>query len=66
MSNYTQAQLDALRAAYASGVLTVDYNGRRVTYHSRAEMAQIIATIEADLSPATTPRRASVVEYDSR
>lgn len=64
--SYTQGQLDALRDAYASGYLTVEYAGRRLTYRSRAEMAQIIATIEAALSPSTAPRRSSVAEYDPR
>lgn len=55
---YTQAQLDALRAAYASGLLEVDYGGRRVRYQSRDAMRAIIAEIEAALSPSTaTPAR---------
>lgn len=55
---YTQAQLDALKAAYASGLLEVDYNGRRMRYQSRNEMRGIIAEIEAELTPSTaTPSR---------
>lgn len=66
MSAYTQADLDALRTAYASGVLSVEYAGRRTTFRSRAEMAQIMAEVEADVSPSTAPIRSSVAEYNSR
>lgn len=66
MSKYTQAQLDALRTAYVSGALTVEYNGRRVTYRSRDEMAVLLAEMESDLTPTAARRRSSVVEYDGR
>ena len=36
----TQTDLDNLAAAIVSGQLTVEYNGRRVTYRSMAEMKQ--------------------------
>ncbi|MGY8826831.1 MAG: phage head-tail joining protein [Candidatus Latescibacterota bacterium] len=40
-SPYTQTQLDALDTALAEGVLTIEYDGRRVTYRSLAEMQSI-------------------------
>jgi len=49
---YTQAQLNAIKEAFASGTLTVDYDGKRVTYRSLREMKEIIATIEAELAAA--------------
>lgn len=51
MADYTQAQLDALRAAYAQGVLTYEYDGKRVTYRSRDEMKAIIEEMKASLKP---------------
>ena len=47
---YSQAQLDAIKAAYASGVTRVSYDGKTTEYRSLAEMREIIATIEADLA----------------
>lgn len=55
MSGYTQAQLDALRAAAARGVKTVSYDGQSVTYASMAEMLSLIAQIERELSPRRGP-----------
>jgi hypothetical protein len=60
---YTQAQLDALKKAYASGALEVEYNGRRVRYRSLNEMAQIIEAIEAAISPAAAAPRTSYVTF---
>ena len=47
---YTQAQLDAIKRAYASGVTRVSYDGNSTEYRSLADMRQIIATIEAELA----------------
>ena len=46
---YTQEQLDALKAAYATGVRRVNYNGRDVTYASGDEMLRAIREIEGEL-----------------
>lgn len=54
MSGYTQAQLDALRAAVARGVKTVSYDGNSVTYQSVDDMLKLIATIERSLNPSRT------------
>lgn len=53
MADYNQAQLDAIRKAYASGITRVTYDGKTTEYRSLADMRQIIATIEADLASAT-------------
>lgn len=53
MAGYTQAQLDAIKLAYASGVTRVSYDGKTTEYRSLSEMRQIITTIEADLAAQT-------------
>jgi hypothetical protein len=56
MAGFTQAQLDAIKKAYASGVTRVSYDGKTTEYRSLAEMRQIIATIEADLASQSGKR----------
>lgn len=57
MAGYTQAQLVAIKQAYASGITRVSYDGKTTEYRSLAEMREIIATIEASLAAeAGTPR----------
>lgn len=55
MSAYTQAQLDALRAAAANGTTRVTYDGKTVEYRSLSEILQMIRVIEVDLSTASRP-----------
>ena len=50
----TQAQLDALDAAIASGVLSVTFNGRTVQYQSTESLLQARAVLAARLNPTTT------------
>lgn len=66
MPAWTQEELDALRAAVASGVLTVSFAGppaRTVTYQSLAEMrsllAEMQASVDAQAGTRTNFRRAS-------
>ena len=57
---FTQAQIDALRAAIATGALTVrNANGEFVTYRSLAEMRQALAMMEGETAGATARRRVS-------
>lgn len=51
--SYTQAQLDALRAAVAGGVRTVKVDGKELTYASVGEMLRLIAIMERSLQPAS-------------
>lgn len=54
---YSQAQLDALRAAVAQGVLEAQLpDGSRVRYRSQNDLLAMIAKIEQELSvnPAHT------------
>lgn len=48
---FTQQQLDALKAAYASGVQTVKHGDNTVVYQSMADMKKAIDAIEFQLSP---------------
>jgi hypothetical protein len=50
MSGYTQAQLDALREAAASGVRTVTVEGKTITYASVGEILRLIAIMERSLT----------------
>ena len=54
--SYTQAQVDAMRSAIASGATKLRMNGEEVTYRSLAEMRSILATMEADVTPAARPK----------
>jgi len=47
---YTEAQAQALREALASGVLTVEYDGKRITYRSVAEIKEALAQVETALA----------------
>ena len=54
---WTQAELDALKAAYAQGTLRVSYEGRSVEYGSEDDLLRRIRTIERDMAAeAGTPR----------
>ncbi len=47
---YTQQQAEALREAMTSGVLTVEYDGKRVTYRSVGEIREALAEVDAALA----------------
>lgn len=56
MAKWTQVELDTLKAAVASGVLTVSYDGpprRSVTYHSLKEMRDLLAEMERDVNSSS-------------
>ncbi len=57
---WTQEDVDNLRAAIASGILTVSYSGppaRTVTYQSTASMLKVLALAVAELSTTAGTRR---------
>lgn len=59
---WTQADVDALKAAVASGVLMVTYAGppqRSVTYQSLEAMRSLLAEMVKQVSGSTSFRRAS-------
>lgn len=54
---WTQEDLDTLKAAVRSGVLTVSYNGppaRTVTYQSLDAMRSLLAEMRREVSGSTT------------
>lgn len=58
-ATWTQAQIDELKAAIASGVLTVSYSGppaRSVTYQSLKEMRELLAAMLEDSARAAGGR----------
>lgn len=59
---YTLEQYETLKAAYASGTLSVRYGDQSVTYHSRAEMRIILDEMEGELG---VNRRCSVLDRAS-
>ena len=55
--SWTQAELDALKAAYASGTTRVTYDGKTVEYDSEAALLRRIQTIEGAINATVgTPR----------
>ena len=64
---WTQAQLDALKTAYAAGIRSVTFGDRTTVYQSQAEMAEAISRIEAELArTATTPRPRQFKGYSGK
>ena len=55
---------DALMAARYQGIRTVEYDGKRVTYASDAEMAAALADLNRQMA-MTGPQRVSVVQIRS-
>jgi hypothetical protein len=49
VAGYTQAQIDALKAAIADGVLSVSFNGRTTNYRSLEDMLRTLAVMEAEI-----------------
>ena len=61
MATPTQAQLDAIEAAYFSGNLTVRHGETSITYRTRAEMKAIINEMKAALAGR---QRRSVAKFN--
>lgn len=63
---FTTTQLTAIEEAIASGELTVEYDGKKVTYRSMDDLRAARDLIRADLIDSgaltdTTPRRSYTV-----
>lgn len=58
-TTWTQADIDALKVAIKSGVLTVTFADRSTTYHSLKEMRELLADMERSVSQARTYRLAA-------
>ncbi|MEM9681650.1 MAG: hypothetical protein AAF942_00155 [Pseudomonadota bacterium] len=57
---YTQAQVDALEEAIASGALQVRYADRTVMYRSLDEMERILSRMKAEVNGTTRTRQVRV------
>jgi len=55
-----EAIREALLAARFAGVRTVEYEGRRITYATDAEMAAALADLDRRIAAASAPRVAQV------
>lgn len=49
----TQADVDALAAVVGTGVLTVRYNDRTVTYQNAADMERTLARMKREVAAAS-------------
>tara|TARA_A100001391_G_scaffold136544_3_gene95291 strand:+ start:470 stop:685 length:216 start_codon:yes stop_codon:yes gene_type:complete len=47
---YTQTDIDRLKSAIGQGTLTVEVEGKRVTYRSVAEMREILNMMQDEVS----------------
>ena len=57
MADYTAEQIQALRDAIASGILTVRHGDKQTTFRSLAEMREALAIMESSLTaPTIRPR----------
>jgi hypothetical protein len=54
---WTQLQIDALKAAISTGVLTVKHGETLTTYRSLDEMKQLLAMMETDVATGGRVRR---------
>lgn len=61
MSSYSEAELIALRKAYASGALQVRYGDKQITYASRQDLKARIAELEASITGRRQVRQVRVV-----
>jgi hypothetical protein len=64
---YQQADIDALKAAIASGAMRVKFgsgpDSREVEYRNLSDMNATLAMMLAEVSPATPRPRVSVVQH---
>lgn len=61
---WTQTDVDALKAAIATGALKVRYaDGREVTYRSLAEMERVLAALVAEATGTPPPPRVTYASF---
>lgn len=51
--SFTQTELDALKRSYATGVLEVEYDGKKTRYDSGDALMRRIKVIEAEIAAAS-------------
>lgn len=62
---FTIAELDALKRAYAMGVVEVEYDGKKTKYDSGAAILARIRVIEGEIASASAGRSRPVTGYAS-
>ena len=62
---FTSTELDALKRAYAMGVVEVEYDGKRTKYDSGAAILARIRVIEAEMAATNSGRARPVAGYAS-
>lgn len=55
MADWTEAELAALKRAYASGTTRVSYDGKTVEYGSAEDLLGRIRTVERQIASASKP-----------
>lgn len=63
MSDFTEAELSALRRAYAAGSLRVQHGDRSVTYDDAAGLLSRIRELERDLG-TSSPKLAGFASFN--
>jgi len=63
---YTQADLDSLDKAIASGALSLELAGRKITYRSVESLLAARAHVAAELARASASRRGSSYRFRFR
>jgi hypothetical protein len=61
---YTIEQYEALKKAIVSGVYSVGYGDKSVTYRSISDMKQALQIMESELFPERSPLRRKYVSFD--
>ena len=62
---FTSTELDALKRAYATGVLEVEYDGKRTRYDSGNALLARIRMIEGEIAAASNGGSRPVAGYAS-
>ena len=57
--SFTQAELDALKEAYATGALRISHEGKTVEYGSEADLLRRIRMIENELAASSGKTRST-------
>lgn len=60
---FTQTEIDALKKAIASGVLTVRHGDTSTTYRSLAEMERALKMMQGEVNPASVAPRRTVASF---
>lgn len=62
---WTQADIDTLKAAIASGILSVQYTDKLIRYQSTSDMLKALAAMEGEVAGATTSGRSTFAGFQN-